>query len=67
MNATSSSRPKLFSTLGQICKLIPAHLVARLARETGAAQKARTFTPWSHGCECNLGTHLSAKLHFLPG
>jgi hypothetical protein len=44
----STSKPKLFSTLGQICKLIPVHLVAKLARETGCAQKARTFTPWSH-------------------
>jgi len=44
----STSKPKLFSTLGQLCKLIPVHLVAKLARETGCAQKARTFTPWSH-------------------
>jgi hypothetical protein len=45
---TSTSKPKLFSTLGQICKLIPVHLVPKLARETGVEQKARTFTPWSH-------------------
>ena len=44
----STSKPKLFSTLGQICKLILVHLVARLARETGVEDKARTFTPWSH-------------------
>jgi hypothetical protein len=44
MNTISSSKPKLFSTLGQICKLIPVHLVPKLARETGAAQKARAFT-----------------------
>jgi hypothetical protein len=44
----SSSKPKLFSTLGQICKLIPVHLVAKLARETKVEQRARTFTPWSH-------------------
>ncbi len=48
MNTTSTTKPKLFSTLGQICKLIPVHLVAKLARETGSAQKSRTFTPWSH-------------------
>ncbi len=48
MNTISSSKPKLFSTLGQICKLIPVHLVAKLARETGVAQKARVFSPWSH-------------------
>jgi hypothetical protein len=44
----STSKPKLFSTLGQICKLIPVHLVAKLARETGVEDRARTFTPWSH-------------------
>ena len=48
MNTISTSKPKLFSTLGQICKLIPVHLVAKLARETGVEDKARTFTPWSH-------------------
>jgi hypothetical protein len=48
MNTISSSKPKLFSTLGQVCKLIPTHLVARLAGETGVEQKARTFTTWSH-------------------
>jgi len=30
MNSISSSKPKLFSTLGQICKLIPVHLVPKL-------------------------------------
>lgn len=34
--------------LRQICELIPTHLVAKLSRETGADDKARTFTPWSH-------------------
>lgn len=34
--------------LAQLCNLIPGHLVAKLARETGADAKARTFTPWSH-------------------
>jgi hypothetical protein len=48
MNTNSTTKPKLFSTLGQLCKLIPPHLVARLARETGVAQRARVFTPWSH-------------------
>ena len=48
MNTISSSKPKLFSTLGQICKLIPVHVVPKLARETGVAQQARVFTPWSH-------------------
>jgi hypothetical protein len=48
MNTISTTKPKLFSTLGQVCKLIPVHLVAKLARETDSAQKARVFTPWSH-------------------
>jgi hypothetical protein len=48
VNTISSSKPKLFSTLGQLCKLIPAHLVPKLARETGVAQKSRAFSPWSH-------------------
>jgi len=48
MNTISSSKPKLLSTLGQLCKLIPVHLVAKLARETGVENRARTFTPWSH-------------------
>jgi len=37
-----------FSILRQICNFIPAHLVAKLAREKGVEAKARTFTPWSH-------------------
>lgn len=31
-----------------MCNLIPTHLVAQLARETGAADMARTFSCWSH-------------------
>src|ERR1017187_7811249 len=37
-----------FSLLGQICNLIPAHLVPKLARDTGVIKRSRTFTPWSH-------------------
>jgi hypothetical protein len=37
-----------FSLLRQLCNLIPAHLVPKLARDTGVAERARTFTPWSH-------------------
>jgi hypothetical protein len=37
-----------FSVLRQLCNLIPNHLVPQLARETGVADQARTFTPWSH-------------------
>ena len=34
--------------LRQICNLIPAFLVPKIARETKVEEKARTFTPWSH-------------------
>ena len=40
--------PGKFSLLRQLCNLIPAHLVPKLARDTGVADRARTFTPWSH-------------------
>ena len=36
------------SILRQICNYIPNHLVPQLARETGVAEDARTYTPWSH-------------------
>lgn len=36
------------SVLGQLCNLIPAFLVAKIARSSGVAEKARTFSPWSH-------------------
>jgi len=42
-----SARSK-FSTMNQICKYIPAHLVAKIARKHGVEKQARTFTPWSH-------------------
>ena len=41
-------RPHDFSVFRQICNLIPAFLVSRLARETGVEKQARTFGPWSH-------------------
>jgi len=34
--------------LNQLCKLIPAHIVSKLARKHGIDKQARTFTPWSH-------------------
>jgi hypothetical protein len=37
-----------FAICKSICNLIPAHLVPKLARETGVEEKARTFSPWSH-------------------
>lgn len=36
------------SVLAQLCKLIPGHLVGKLAREHGIDKQARTFTAWSH-------------------
>lgn len=36
------------TVLKQICNFIPGHLVPKLARETGAADKARDFSNWSH-------------------
>jgi hypothetical protein len=37
-----------FTLLRQICNFIPPHLVPQLARHTGVAEQARTFSPWSH-------------------
>jgi len=37
-----------FNVLRQICNLIPEHEVSKIARETGALDKSRTFSPWSH-------------------
>lgn len=36
------------SVLAQLCNLIPAFLVSKIARQCGVDKKARTFTPWSH-------------------
>jgi hypothetical protein len=48
MKNTTKPRRSPFSVLRQICHLIPAHLVPKLARETGVDRKTRTFSPWSH-------------------
>jgi Transposase DDE domain/Domain of unknown function (DUF4372) len=37
-----------FSILRQICNFIPPHEVSKIARTSGAQDKSRTFTPWSH-------------------
>lgn len=37
-----------FNVLRQICNLIPGHEVSKIARETGATDKSRSFSPWSH-------------------
>jgi len=39
---------KKYTMFKQVCNLIPPHLVNKLAREYGAEEKSRTFTPWSH-------------------
>jgi hypothetical protein len=43
----SPTRCKL-TVLRQLCNLIPTHLVSQLARQTGADQRARSFSNWSH-------------------
>jgi hypothetical protein len=37
-----------YNILRQICNLIPEHAVSQIARKTGAQDKSRTFSPWSH-------------------
>ena len=46
-NTTIPAVSKL-NLLRQIGNLIPEFLVPKLARETGAQDRARTFKPWSH-------------------
>jgi hypothetical protein len=41
-------RTHKFEVLRQICNLIPAFLVSKVARRFGVHKKARRFTPWSH-------------------
>lgn len=49
-NATMSTNPARFkfSTLQQVCRLIPGHLVSKLARKHGIDEKWRSYSPWSH-------------------
>ena len=44
-NKPAKAKLPVFS---QLCKLIPSHLVSKLARKHGIDKQARTFTPWSH-------------------
>jgi len=37
-----------YSTLQQVCNLIPPYLVSKLARKHDVDKKSRTFSPWSH-------------------
>ena len=48
MKKQKSPARSQFTTLRQVCNLIPTHLVPKLARETGVDEQARTFSPWSH-------------------
>jgi len=36
------------TVLRQVCELIPAHMVPKLARETKVEEKCRSFSAWSH-------------------
>ena len=47
-NNTTVPAPSKLNLLRQICNFIPEFLVAKIARETKADEKARTFRPWSH-------------------
>src|SRR6266545_6094644 len=47
-NKTINPTRSQFNILRQICNYIPTHEVSKLARETGAEEKSRTFKPWSH-------------------
>lgn len=46
-NKKPNQRPHQFSVFRQLCNLIPAFLVPKLARETGVEKRWRTFSPWS--------------------
>src|SRR5262249_14436035 len=46
--STRTPTPHQYSLLRQVLNFIPQHLVAKLARQTGVEDKARTFSPWSH-------------------
>jgi len=47
-NKTINPTRSHLNVLRQICNYIPAHEVSKIARETGAEEKSRTFKPWSH-------------------
>lgn len=46
-SCSTPTRSKL-SIFRQLCNLIPTHLVAQLARDTGVEELSRSFKPWSH-------------------
>jgi len=48
-NKPNQSQPKSkLPVLRQVCNLIPAFLVSKLARKFGCDKQARTYSPWSH-------------------
>jgi hypothetical protein len=47
-NHTTIPAASKLNLLRQVCNFIPDFLVPKLARATGAQDKARTFSPWSH-------------------
>lgn len=46
-NAMENIRSQ-YTILKQVCELIPAYIVPKLAREYGIEKKCRTFDSWSH-------------------
>ncbi len=44
----SPTERRQLTVLRQLVELIPGHLVAQLARQTGAAAMVRSFSAWSH-------------------
>jgi len=44
-----------YTVLRQLSNLIPPHLVPQLARETGVADRERTFSSWSQVVALALG------------
>ena len=47
-NKTLNPTRSKFSIFRQVCNFIPEQMVSKTARTTGAEDKSRTFTPWSH-------------------
>ena len=43
----NASKRKI-TVLKQICKLIPGHLVEKLAKRHGVNKQSRTYSPWAH-------------------
>src|SRR6266704_3841411 len=47
-NKTINPTRSQFNILRQICNFIPPNEVPKIARATGAQDRSRSFTPWSH-------------------